>query len=138
LNSNSTDTLMRIFPLGLEQSIEPFGNAMLIIAKIMLGLAVLAFLWKTYQLKTWHRAEGEVVEAHEIATADPDGKPLTSAEYTVHYTIQAIPYNVTIRSAYSSGDAAEWRRRVAQLPGTKQKILYDPTNPSNGFAIDGD
>lgn len=130
---------MRIFPQGLEQSIEPCGKAMVIIARIMLGLAVLAFFWKVYQLKTWHHAEGEVVEAHEIATADPDGgRPLTSAEYTVHYTVQAIPYNVTIRSAYSSSDAAEWQRRVAELPGTKARILYDPRNPSNGLAIDGD
>ena len=125
---------MRIFPEGWEQTLEPCGKAMVIIAKIMLGLALLAFSWRAYEFATWQRTQGEIVEAHQISALGENGEPLVSAEYTVRYTVQGVPYTVTGSSGDRTNDTASMAKTIAQLPGTKQPILYNPRNPSQGFA----
>jgi uncharacterized protein DUF3592 len=121
---------MRIFPKGWEQASEPLGTAFVIFAKMLLGVAILAFCWRGYEFVTWHRTEGEVIEAHETTSTGDNGETLFSAEYTVRFAVQGAQYTVGNSPSFSSGDARWWKQYVTQLPGTKQAILYNPRDPS--------
>jgi hypothetical protein len=128
---------MRIFPERTEEWLEPGGTAMQVIAIFALVIAFVAFGWRMYNLSTWHNAEGEIISAQLVHRHNNDGQTLCSAAYKVRFLADGAPHVLSTEFSTATSDCSNWEQRVAQMPGTKETVLYNPANPDSAYVNGG-
>jgi len=110
---------------------------MQVIAMLTLVIALAAFGWRIYNLVTWHNVEAEIISAELVHRQDDDGQTLCTAAYKVRFLADGAPHVLATEFSTATSDCANWERRVAQMPGTKETILYNPTNPDSAYVNGG-
>jgi len=117
-----------------ERLFKRCGLAMRIIAILLFLSGVAFYASRSYTLSHWARTEGRVVSAQLTREWSTNNNMLCGAAYQVAYQVSSVTYTLAARSTSSSTNCAAWERKVAEMPGSAQTIIYDPARPASSLA----
>ncbi len=116
---------------GTRAVLRVIASAFFIFFLGFLGISAPLY-WSQYKiLRQWPSADAEVTSSRVLLLESPSG-PLHDIEVQFAFSVDGRPYAGVIHSNHLSTNRARKEKQAAQFPvGSRQRIRYNPANPSD-------